>query len=354
MKNSVSDLNYLYGEPLARAEFKSQPEDFMVDEILDIDFTGEGEHVCLQIVKKGENTAFIARKLAEFAGVAPRDVSYGGLKDRHGVCTQWFSVPVPIKQELDFSTLNCDSLFVLKQVRHNRKLRTGCHKGNRFTITLRNVSEPLDLLSRVNAVRQGVPNYFGEQRFGHDGYNLEMAQRLFDGERIRDKKLRGLVISAARSHIFNQLVSRRVAEHGLAKTWHREVFMLSGSNAFFEEDISDELIVRLLEADIVLSAPMLGKGEKGLTALEIEWLKPFADWWQGLGALGLKNERRALRVIPENLAVKTLDATTVQLSFDLPKGCYATAILRELVHHEDVSHRNYDKKGSNQDEDPAQ
>ncbi|RJE76607.1 tRNA pseudouridine(13) synthase TruD [Pseudoalteromonas sp. MSK9-3] len=348
----MKDLNYLYGEPLSTADYKTSAEDFVVDEILDIELTGEGEHMCLQVIKKGENTQYVAKMIAKFANVAPRDVSYAGLKDRHGVTSQWFSVPVPIKQSIDFTELNSDSVFVIKQIRHNRKLRTGCHSGNKFQITLRHISTPLDILSRINAVRQGVPNYFGEQRFGHDGHNLHMAERMFAGERIRDKKLRGIIISAARSHIFNAIVSQRVAEHGLAKTWHKEVFMLSGSNAFFEENISDDTISRLTSGDILLSAPLVGKGEKGLTEQEKTWLLPFSAWQEGLAELGLKNERRALRLIPQGLEVKTLDETTIKLSFSLPKGTFATALLRELVKHRDASKDNI--TDNNKDENTTQ
>lgn len=345
MIDAISSLNYLYGKPLSEGDFKHTPEDFVVEEVLDIEFTGEGEHVCLQVIKRGENTTYVAKKIAQMAGVAPRDVSYAGLKDRHGVCTQWFSVPVAIKTEVDFSKLNSDSIVVIKQVRHNRKLRTGCHRGNRFIITLRNVTEPLDVLSRINAVRQGVPNYFAEQRFGHDGHNLEMAERLFGGEYIRDKKLRGIVISAARSFIFNQIVSRRVKEHGLAKTWHREVFMLAGSNAFFEDDLNDDIVERLNKEDILLSAPLVGKGEKGLTSVEREWLLEYTNWHQGLADLGLKNERRSLRVIPRELKLESMPDRAIKLTFELPKGCYATAVLRELIMHKDVSKKEKQNPG---------
>ncbi|WP_404343033.1 tRNA pseudouridine(13) synthase TruD [Pseudoalteromonas mariniglutinosa] len=335
----MNELNYLYGKPLSSAAFKSSAEDFMVDEDLGIELSGSGEHVCLQIVKKGENTQFVAKQIAERAGVSPRDVSYAGLKDRHGVCSQWFSVPVAIKKHIDFTELNSENIFVISQQRHNRKLRTGCHKGNKFTITLRNVSQPLDILCRINAVRAGVPNYFGEQRFGHDNHNLDMAQKMFAGERIRDKKLRGLVISAARSYVFNHIVSLRVAEHGLAKTMHQEVFMLNGSNAFFTDNISDENIARLAAGDIMLSAPMVGKGEKGLTEIEKKWLNPYQSWVDGLAELGLKNERRMLRLIPQDLTVVTIDEHTLKLSFGLPKGCFATTLLRELVNYTDASPR---------------
>ena len=179
-----------------------------------------------------------------------------------------------------------------------------------------------------------------------------MAEKMFAGERIRDKKLRGIIISAARSHVFNQIVSLRVKEHGLAKTMHREVFMLSGSNAFFEDAISDENIARLASGDIMMSAPMVGKSEKGLTDQEKLWLKPYQAWCEGLGELGLKNERRMLRLIPQDLTIETLDETTLKLSFGLPKGCFATALLRELVDYTDAS-PNERKEKDSQNEDTA-
>ena len=331
------ELNYLYDEPLARADFKQEAEDFIVDEVLGFELSGEGEHVCLQIVKKGENTQFVVKKLAEFAQTSTRNVSYAGLKDRHGVCSQWFSVPVPIKKDIDFSKLNSDSLFVLTQKRHSRKLKIGCHKGNKFTIRLRNVSNPLDVLCRINAVRSGVPNYFGPQRFGHGGHNLDMAKRMFAGEKIRDRKLRGLIISAARSFVFNKIVDLRVTAHGLAKTLPQEVFMLSGSNAFFKEDINTQTIDRLASGDICLSAPLIGKGDKGLTDQELIWLEEYKEWREGLIELGLKTERRTLKLIPKGLTVVQENETDLVLSFELNKGCFATSVLRELANCTDTS-----------------
>ncbi len=340
----MDELHYLYGKPEASALFKASPEDFRVDEVLGFELTGEGEHVCLQVVKKGENTQFVAKQIAKIAKTAARNVSYAGLKDRNGVCSQWFSVPVPIKTDIDFSALNSESIIVLQQKRHNRKLRTGCHKANKFIIRLSQVSSMADILSRINAVRQGVPNYFGQQRFGRDGHNLELAEKLFSGEEIRDKKLRGLVISAARSYIFNQLVSKRVALHGLAKLMSEEVFLLNGSNAFFKEAISLETINRLAEGDIFLSAPMVGRGDDNLTDDEVSWLEPFQQWRDSLVELGLKTERRNLRLYPQNLKVESLGDDFITLSFTLPKGTFATAVLRELALCTDISIKKHNKE----------
>lgn len=341
----MDNLAFLYGKPTSHAEFKAEPEDFCVDEELGFELTGSGEHVCLQVLKKGENTTHIAKQIAKIVGTQLRNVSYPGLKDRNAVTTQWFSVPVPVKKHIDFAKLNSDSVKLLKQTRHNRKLRTGCHSSNRFKITLRNCSQVESILTRINAVRQGVPNYFGSQRFGHNGHNLVMAEKLFDGQEIRDRKLRGIVISAARSHIFNCLVSERISQYGIAKTMTEEVFLLNGSNAFFKEKISLDTINRLAQGDIHLSAPMVGKGEQGLTELEIQWLKPFSNWYEKLAELGLKSERRNMRLYPINFLVNNLDKDMITLSFSLPKGCFATAILRELAICRDVSLQS---KGQNE------
>lgn len=336
----MDDLTYLYGEPNSSANYKTTAEDFCVDEELGFELTGEGEHVCLQILKKGENTQFIAKKVAKVAGVPVKNVSYPGLKDRHAVTSQWFSVPVPIKKSIDFSSLNSETVKVLKTVRHNRKLRTGCHLANRFTITLRSCTDVYDILSRVNAVRQGVPNYFGPQRFGHDGHNLVLAEQLFSGTPIHDRKLRSIVISAARSSIFNRVVSDRVAKFGISKTMHEEVFLLNGSNAFFKEQISLETINRLASGDLHLSAPLVGKGEKAVTEQEREWLKPFEHWCLSLAELGLKGERRNMRLYPRDFEVNNVDTDAITISFSLAKGCFATAILREIAICKDVSKEN--------------
>ncbi len=330
-------LAYLLGTPVSKADYKTHAEDFAVDEVLDIPFTGEGEHVCLNIIKRFENTQFIAKQIAKLAGCPVKNVSYAGLKDRNAVTSQWFSVPVAIKKDVDFSALNSDTVFVKEQVRHNRKLRTGCHKGNRFDIKLRNVTDLTDILCRINALKKGVPNYFGPQRFGHNGNNLVLFEKLIQGEPPRERKLKSIVISAGRSFIFNQIVSERVKAHGLAKTFPEEVFLLNGSNAFFKEQISPELLKRLEEHDILLSGPMVGKGDAGVTHYEQAWLEPHQVWVNALCDLGLKAERRALILVPEDFEIEIHSQSEINVRFTLPKGAFATAVLRELVHLTDAS-----------------
>jgi tRNA pseudouridine13 synthase len=325
-----------YGGPLAKGLIRQRMEDFIVDEISSIEFTGEGEHVCLHIRKRGLNTEDIARQLARLAGVKSRDVSFAGMKDRHAVTTQWFSVYLPTTVEPDWQLLDSDEVQVLEVVRNARKLRRGTLAGNRFRISVREFDVDAVLLdARLQRIaEQGVPNYFGSQRFGRAGSNLEHALEMFAGRRVR-REQRSHYLSAARSMLFNKVLSERVR----AGNWNRlldgEVCMLAGSRGFFTTDAVDaELDQRLLGNDIHPSGPLWGKGELASQnrayELETQALDGFSEWCEGLEKAGLKMERRSLRLIVEDLQWQYADKTLV-LSFSLPAGCFATAVLREIV-----------------------
>lgn len=325
-----------HGAPLSTGVIRQQPEDFIVDEISSVEFTGEGEHVCLHIRKRGLNTEDIARQLAKLAGVKSRDVSYAGMKDRHAVTTQWFSVYLPGVADPDWQSLNSNDVQVLEVVRNARKLRRGTLTGNRFQITVRGFDVDAGLVeARLQQIaEQGVPNYFGSQRFGRGGSNLERALEMFAGRRVK-REQRSHYLSAARSMLFNRVLSERV----LAASWNHlldgEVCMLAGSRGFFASDAIDEqLEQRLLEKDIHPSGPLWGSGElptKGIAnEVERSALAGFSDWCDGLEKAGLKMERRSLRLIVEELQWQYADKTLV-LRFSLPAGCFATAVLREIV-----------------------
>lgn len=308
---------YAYGKPAVSADFRSVPEDFFVDEQLDFEFSGGGEHVVLHIQKRGDNTDWLARQIARLADVAPADVGYCGLKDRHAVTRQWFSVYLPKGEEPDWQQLNSESVQLLAVTRHCRKLRRGSHLGNRFKLVLRHLDGDIDgLLQRLPLIaEQGVPNYFGEQRFGRGAGNLELANRLLvDGVKIKNRQKRTMAMSAARSYLFNAVLSRRVADG----VWNNP-----------------------LEGDPeAASGPMWGRGrplsQGACLALEKQVLAPLADWRDGMEHVGLKQERRALQLIPQNLQWE-LRGDQLQLVFALPPGTYATAVLRELCLLRDVS-----------------
>jgi len=286
-----------------------------------------------------ENTETVARRLARIAGVAPRQVSYAGMKDRHAVTEQWFSVHLPGQPDPDWNTINSETLTLIRQARHQRKLRRGALTGNAFRIRVREISDDKTLLKeqlqRVTA--EGVPNYFGEQRFGHDAGNLRIADQLFAGTAGKlSRHQRGLELSAVRSYVFNQVLAQRVND----KTWNRaipgEALQLAGSHSFFVADAVDpELELRVRVMDVHPTGPLVGAGDVPVSGevqrLEAVCLAEQPTWCTGLAKAGLRQERRALRLPVEELAWSWPQPDCLELTFNLPAGTYATSVLRELV-----------------------
>jgi len=257
----LQGLSYLYPRTLCTASHKSAPTDFVVEEVLAVEPDGSGEHVWVQIQKTNANTACIARQIAQTCEVRERDVSFSGLKDRFAVATQWFSVHVPGTGIPDLTSLDCDEIKILTAQRHARKLRRGTHTANRFSITLRHCSgeqrawdERLQILAR-----QGFPNYFGDQRFGIRRHNLHAARRFFGQSAKRQKRERnkGIYLSAARSWLFNRVLSERIAQQAYHKPLVGDVLVLDGSNSLFRlEAVDDAIESRLQAGDVHISGPL--------------------------------------------------------------------------------------------------
>ncbi|MEW6982284.1 tRNA pseudouridine(13) synthase TruD [Colwelliaceae bacterium 6471] len=338
------NLAYLNGLPKATGQLRTEKSDFKVFECLPFLPCGEGEHLLIHIRKTGTNTVFVARQLAKYFAVKESLVSYAGLKDRFAVTEQWFGVHVPGKEIFDLSDLNIDGVEVITYARHNKKLRTGALTGNRFELTLRNVSDIDDLQQRwQRIVEHGVPNYFGEQRFGIDGGNIDKAKALFSGTKVKDKKKRGMYLSAARSYLFNAVVNARIKANIFNTIQNGDVMMLAGTQSVFSvEDIDDTLERRLIEKDIDITAPMWGAGELMTTgdALSVEnsVVAEHQDLCHGLPRFGLKQERRRIRLNIEKPQL-VVDGNNVTLSFFLPAGCYATTVMRELLDYQDMTER---------------
>jgi tRNA pseudouridine13 synthase len=335
----AQDLARAWGAPVATGRLRCTPEDFDVCEIPLIEPQGEGEHVWLLVRKRLRNTADVAAQLARHAGVPLRDVSYAGLKDRQAVTEQWFSVHLPGIAAPDWSILESPDLGILQAAHHSRKLRRGALRGNRFRIRVRDlVADPLLLRQRLESIAaEGVPNYFGEQRFGRDGSNLRTAERLFRNPRMRlSRHQRGLALSAVRSQLFNVVLSRRVAEGSWNRALPGDVLQLQGSHShFLAATVDAELQQRIADQDVHPTGPLHGSGsvpvEGESLALEAEVLAGYPEWLAGLEAAGLKQERRALRLIVAELAWRQSTADVLQLEFSLPAGAYATSVLRELL-----------------------
>jgi tRNA pseudouridine13 synthase len=340
-----------YGDALGTGVIRTLPEDFQVTEIPLVTPDGEGEHCWLSIRKRNSNTAWVAKQLAEFAGVAPKAVSYAGMKDRHAVTEQWFSVQLPGRADPDWSLINNESFEVLQASRHSRKLKTGALRGNRFRLRVRGVdASPEQIQKRIQQLAQGIPNSFGPQRFGHNGDNLVQAERLLARPKVQSetarrsggrpgahvsRNKRSIWLSAVRSALFNRVLAARIE----AANWNRplagDAFQLEGKSAVFSAEFIDaDVEARCGTGDIHPTGPLCGSGDAMVTGqsaeLEQTVLTPYRDWIDGLDAFRMKHARRALRVMPGELSCEQVSDDEWLLSFSLPAGSYATSLLYEL------------------------
>ena len=328
---SLPDWSRAYGAPLFAADIRSVATDFQVVEELGYTFSGDGEHDFLWLEKIGANTEWVARQLARHAEVPAKDIGYSGLKDRHAVTQQWFSIPrwhAP-----DWQALDVEGVTVLDVQRHHKKLRRGAHKANAFRLVLRgeNLSGcSAALEQRLRLIReQGVPNYFGEQRFGRAGNNLELADVFAAGKRLPRHK-RSIAISTMRSLVFNEELDERVR----AGTWNQvlagDKANLDGTNSIFDvETVDDDLLRRCKALDIHPAGELIGDGStRGPDA-----------WLAALAKARVEPGTRSLRLRVRDLAWDIAD-DAVELSFRLGRGAFATVVLRELATVEDASRRN--------------
>ncbi len=335
--SATSDLPTAWGGRLGTVLIRREPEDFIVEEQLGFEPSGTGEHAFLCIEKRGANTEWVAKQLARFCGVGPVAVGFAGLKDRHAVTRQYFTVHLPGKADPDWSAFAHAEYRVISATRHQRKLPRGALRGNRFALILREFDgDPEAFAARLTTIaRAGVPNYFGEQRFGREAGNVAAAMAMFAGRRV-ERSERGILLSAARSHVFNAVLARRVAEGTWCQALLGEVFQLDGTGSIFgPEPLSETLQARLDALDIHPTGPMWGAGEsrvrEAVAELENAVASEHADLCAGLAAADLRPERRATRLRVQAPESRRMDDGAIALSFSLGVGAYATAVLAELV-----------------------
>ena len=319
------------------AEFRTQDEDFLVSETTNRQLHESGPHLYLQIEKRGTNTQWLARQLANHAKLDLKDVGYAGLKDRHAITRQWFSLPIK-NSEPDLTHLfEKEEFTLLAKGYYGVKLKRGALGGNAFRIVLRNVQgDQAKINQRLELIRnQGVPNYFGEQRFGHDFENLNQAQQLFEsGKRPRNRQKASMYMSAARSYLFNNMLAERVKTHCWDQPINGEVFGFAGSLRGFTQENTSEERARLRAQRIHPSCALWGKGESlsehALKELEQQQAQRFPVLAAGLEKQGMKQERRATRMLLPDLFWHWQDDATLVLRFNLASGYFATSVLREL------------------------
>jgi tRNA pseudouridine13 synthase len=300
----------------ASATLKRLDEDFIVTELPLQPPSGEGEHLWLDIEKNGANTAFVAQQLAVAARVQDVDVGYAGLKDRYAITRQWFSIYLPKGETPDLTRLQHPEFKVLSQSRHGKKLRPGDLQGNRFRILLRDVTGDRDAIeANLEAVAsQGVPNYFGAQRFGHGGGNVEQGRAMLAREiRVRNPKKKGIYLSAVRSFVFNEVLALRILKGLWGKTLPGDVMDEAGRP----------------------TGPLWGRGRviaaDQAQALENGVAERHATLCGGMEYAGLDQERRALVACPAEMSWEWPQADQLVLMFSLPAGTYATSVLNEIL-----------------------
>jgi tRNA pseudouridine13 synthase len=256
------------------------------------------------------------------------------------VTTQWFSLWLPGQPDPDLSALP-DSVSVLQTARHHRKLKRGGHQANRFVLRIRELQLAdgrtfSDLEQRLKVVcERGIPNYFGEQRFGHDGGNLSQADKLFNGEiRIRDRHKRSMAISSARSYLFNRVLAKRIELGCLDAYLAGDRAVIRGTSNLTAETDPAQLAAMIDALALHPTAPLMGRGRPLVEdlALELESsiLAEFESWCQGLERLGQTRERRSVRFLPRNFNWQRPQDDWLEISFELPPGTYATSVLREI------------------------
>ncbi|NRA42120.1 MAG: tRNA pseudouridine(13) synthase TruD [Pseudomonadales bacterium] len=326
--------------------FKQRPEDFCVEEVLAFTPSGEGEHVFLWLEKTNLNSQQVIGFIASKLKLAKRDIGYSGLKDKFAHTLQYLSIPWPIKDPLpDLNTLQGDGWRVIAMQRHHKKLKRGVHQLNRFTIKLGLQDEPVTadgvwsmLADRCNLLQKyGFANYFGAQRFGSNANNLFSVAPLLNRNLRVKKAERGMILSAARAYLFNQYIVQRLLAGQFDQALVGDIWQIDGSGSWFNEQLSSEIEQRVKQCELHPMAPLIGRSDKLLqnflqsTAGQYWQPDDFSLEWPALLAeAGLDTQFRAIRVLPKQLQFRQLDDLHAELSFALPSGSFATALLHEL------------------------
>ncbi|HZA14286.1 MAG TPA: tRNA pseudouridine(13) synthase TruD [Myxococcaceae bacterium] len=317
---------------------KGAPEDFVVEEIPAYLPCGEGEHLFLWVEKVGRDTPEIASALADALGVSERDVGYAGLKDRQAVTRQFFSVPASAEGKVP--TLQLHGARVLEAKRHQNKLRSGHLRGNRFRIRIRDVRDAgaaSRVLERLSAT--GVPNYYGEQRFGRGEDNADLGRRLIRGERLPRAPSpfqRKMYLSAFQSLLFNRALAARVSAGTLSRALLGDVLRKADTGGMFvcEDPSREQPRVDAFEVSPAgpLFGPKMPKAAGAVAEAEEALLREagvaLADFRRGRGEA--EGSRRAYRIRLEEVTIDE-DGRDLVLAFRLPRGSYATVVLDEVM-----------------------
>ena len=347
--NGFESLAYANCDLSLTARIKAEYSDFIVTEELGFDLDGHGEDVCLQIQKRNISTLEVAKLLAVACNVPRSSIGFCGMKDRIGECTQWFSIKTSEISCNSFRSIENDSIKLVDLNRNRKKLKIGSHRSNHFSLLLRDCEgSSADFETRLHHIKaRGAPNYFGPQRFGYLMGNVWELREFFLGPQRSTRKplkrrKRSILYSAGRAYLFNQLLSHRVDSGNWVSYLRGDVLNLNNTSRYFSVSAGQEwdslLQNRLETSDIHITGCLPGisnakekytpYGEAADMENKVEKRLPWLI--DGLRKYGLVAGRRALRFHPSNMEWIWLNKSTLNLRFTLPRGAYATVLLREL------------------------
>ncbi|MFC4452972.1 tRNA pseudouridine(13) synthase TruD [Deinococcus sonorensis] len=330
---SWAELPTLTLSPGTGGRVRELAQDFQVDELPLYRPSGEGEHLYLHLEKTGHTTAHLMRELSSQLGLRPKDIGAAGLKDRHAVTTQWLSLPAKAERRLEQFSL--EGVRVLDVSRHTNRLGMGHLQGNRFTVRVRGAPGTAQQAAGTldTLVQRGLPNYFGPQRFGLHGLNAEEGLRVLRGEsRLRDPAVRRFLVSSVQSLIFNRFLALRLERELFAGLLSGDMAKKHDTGGVFEVQDASAESERAARGEISATGTLFGRKVKPLTqdagTLEQEALAAFGLTPEAFSSR--KGDRRIIRVYPQDARVtEQEDGYTVQ--FTLPRGSFATSLLRELM-----------------------
>jgi tRNA pseudouridine13 synthase len=340
------------------ATIRTVPEDFLVEEVPLYEPSGQGAHLFLHIRKTGLTTFDCVNALASAFRVAPQDIGYAGLKDKHAITTQTLSVPWPEHVTAPPPSVRFPGLEVLDAKRHGNKLRAGHLLANRFRLVLRRIArKDLDVVVNTlrDVARQGVPNAFGPQRFGRDGDNPARALVWLRGETRppRDPRQRKLLFSSVQAWLFDLVLAQRLAEGTWNTVVRGDVVKTRSHGGLFTCEDEQTDAARAQRGEVTATGPIYGAKMRWPTGVPERLEREILE--RHLGAPSLleattklgAGSRRPLRILPENLSVQTLPSETdpeegaLEVQLTLPKGAYATTLLATACELRDASDRRH-------------
>ena len=332
---------------------KTAPSDFQVEEVPAYPFQGNGEHLFVLIEKNRISTHQVIMHIRQILHLSPKQIGYAGRKDALAVSRQWLSLHS--REELPIHRVENEYIRILETTRHKNKLRIGHLSGNKFKIVVRNIQkhfDPVPITSLMNT--KGFPNYYGNQRLGENFKNARRGQCLVAESKSR--KIKGnkslLDLNAFQSALFNELIALRLLLTGsLHKTLVGDLAQIHKNHAVFQitDNNADSSAIRCIEGEISPSAPLFGHAKPLASLVPGKWERKLLEL-QGMGtqapygltdALPIPGERRPVREFPRDLHIGLVDrpeGKSLNLSFELPRGVFATSLLREITKSDSLTH----------------